>query len=155
MMAVLSTSNKTPFEVSDCDVQFVSNYVWHSHSDGYVTRTNGNETEYLHRLITMARRSEFVDHIDGNRTNNRRDNLRLVTWKQNCYNTRTNKNNTSGYKGVSYYHDRWRAYITVDGRQKHLGTFPTKEAAALAYNVAAAEHYGEYAFLNEITKEVA
>jgi hypothetical protein len=58
------------------------------------------------------------------------------------------------FKGVSYHSDarKWRAQITSYGEHEHLGLFNTPEEAALAYNNAAIDHYGEFAFLNEVGK---
>lgn len=102
--------------------------------------------EYLHRYLLPG--SEQVDHINGNRL----DNLRGCNNGENNRNKGPNKKNTSGYKGV-YLHKstgKWIAQITVNYKCKSLGSFITAEAAALAYNEAAREYHGEFAFQNEI-----
>ena len=75
-----------------------------------------------------------LDHINGDKLDNRIANLREATRKQNMQNVRQHKHNTSGVKGVAWHSQRnkWRAYIFVDYRQIHLGLFDTKEAAAAA-----------------------
>jgi len=78
-----------------------------------------------------------VDHIDGNRSNNRRSNLRSATPLQN----RQNKN---GW-GARRKGRKWGAQIQVNGRKIHLGTFESEEAARAAYVAAAREHFGEFA----------
>ena len=92
----------------------------------------------------------LVDHIDGDGLNNRRSNLRPATPSQNNANRRKSRQNTSGFKGVSYYHrtSRWRAYVGVDGKAIHLGYFDTAIDAARAYDAAALEHFGEFARIN-------
>ena len=90
-----------------------------------------------------------VDHINRDKLDNRRSNLRLVTHTQNCVNASLRVTNTSGFKGVNFYRGKyWRAYIRVNYRHISLGFFPTAEAAARAYDEAAREHFGEFAFLN-------
>ncbi len=88
-----------------------------------------------------------IDHINGARDDNRLANLRLATRAQNEANTRRSSRNTSGVKGVSWHKrtSTWRAHIVVNGKQKHLGHFTSINAAAAAYQTAAATHFGEFA----------
>jgi len=101
-------------------------------------------------LMTGSRppRGMHIDHIDGDATNNRWDNLRLCEPKQNARNSRKPKNNTVGFKGVARSLNKFRAYICVDRRQIHLGAFDTPEEAHAAYKAAALKHFCEYACLN-------
>lgn len=116
---------------------------------------NGRRTVIrLHRVI-MSRilgrellPVEKVDHKDLDELNNRRDNLRLATTAQNAHNRRAYKNNPTGYKGVSKHGNHYEAVITVNKKRVYLGSFPTPERAAIAYDIAALEHHGEYAHLN-------
>lgn len=86
-----------------------------------------------------------VDHRDGNGLNNRWANLREATKQQNAANTGIPRTNTSGFKGVSpCKNGKWRATIRIDGRQRWLGRFDTKEAAYTAYCRAAADRHGEF-----------
>ena len=96
-----------------------------------------------------------VDHIkqaDGSHAQDSLSNLRICSRSQNLMNQRIACNNKSGYKGVSLHKpaNKWTATISSCGRRKHLGYFTTPEAAALAYNVAASNYFGEFAFLNPI-----
>lgn len=104
---------------------------------------------YLHRYITKAPDGIQVDHINGDRLDNRSKNLRVCTNKQNNRNKGPQKGK---YKGVhwSKTSKRWVAQITKNYKVRHLGCFMTAEAAALAYNEAAKELHGEYAYLNKI-----
>ncbi len=65
-------------------------------------------------------------------------------------NCKVHKHNTSGYKGVSKHHKKWRAYIVLKEKQIHIGLYRTKEDAALAYNEAALKYFGQFANLNVI-----
>ena len=106
----------------------------------------------MHRQILNTPDGYDTDHIDGDTLNNRRSNLRIATRVQNNGNARLNKRNTSGYRGVSYDKTRmkWAAYIWKNNRKYFLGRFSTSEEAAIAWNNAALEYFGEFAKLNEV-----
>ncbi len=104
----------------------------------------------LQRTLASARYEE-VDHINGNKLDNRRSNLRLANRSTNQANRGASYHNKSGLKGVCHAphtKDRWRAQITVRGHKMYLGTFTTPEEAARAYDQAAIQHFGEFARLN-------
>lgn len=92
-----------------------------------------------------------IDHIDGDKTNNRPENLRNVTKRQNNYNIRVRKNNKIGIKGVVFLgkkksgEDRYAAFIGVNGKSKYIGTFPTADDAHEAYKKEAQINFGKYA----------
>jgi hypothetical protein len=87
-----------------------------------------------------------IDHINGDKSDNRLENLREAGVSQNLANSRKRVDNTSGYKGVSYYNrdKNWRASISIYGKQKHLGYFDTAEEAHNSYCRASNLHYGEF-----------
>ena len=107
----------------------------------------------LHReILGVECVGKIVDHINQNPLDNRRCNLRVVTVSQNAMNQRKQEGRSSKYKGVHFdkAHNKFRASIKYKGVKKHLGRFKTEEEAALAYNKAALELFGEYAKLNEV-----
>jgi hypothetical protein len=139
--------------VSDADYDAAACWPWRLDRAGYVSgkvKEGGKwRTVYLHRWLMGEPEKMVVDHINGNRLDNRRENLRIVTYAQNNRNSdRRGCNSHSQYKGVYFQAGRWRAQIGYEGRAHHLGTFYTEEAAARAYDAAAIAAYGEFARLN-------
>jgi hypothetical protein len=97
-------------------------------------RCKGKQDEIkMHTVIMNAPKGWQVDHIDGNGLNNQKENLRIVTNRQNCMNRHQNK--TSRYPGVTWNKRSgvWNAQAQVFGKHKHLGTFRTEEDAYQAY----------------------
>lgn len=91
---------------------------------------------------------EFIDHIDGNRTNNNMENLREATRQQNGFNRGPQKNNKLGIKGVRKDGNKYRATIIINGKEKHLGMFFTIEEARLAREEAEKKLFKEFSVLN-------
>lgn len=140
--------------IDTVDAHKVARYLW-SMNNGYARTANRNApfNGYLHRLIVMPKLNEQVDHIDGNRLNNIRDNLRIVTNQQNQM-ARHATISASGYKGVHKHGKGFRASIKFNGKQIRLGSYPTSQRAAKAYNQAAIALFGEHAVINEVRYEV-
>jgi len=138
------------------DAHRVLQHKWHcsGHADGAYAVSDserngiGGPSVYMHRLILDAPADKKVDHINGNRLDNRKENLRLATHAQNQRNRTKSRNNKTGYKGVYRIRNRWQASITVDGKRIRLGAFGTPEDAARSYDAAAREYHGEFAKLN-------
>jgi hypothetical protein len=106
--------------------------------------------KYLaHRLAWLHTTGEwppvFMDHINGDTSDNRIANLRPATQTQNRANTRRASNNASGFKGVCWHRRKWRAQLIVNGVLYHLGLFDTPEKAHAAYVTAAEKHFGKFA----------
>lgn len=139
--------------VDDSDYNILSAFSWNITSNGYVCSRIGGKVVNIHKMI--LKNVKEVDHINRNKLDNRRCNLREATRSQNNANHEIQKNNTLGYRGVGrvtqgtinpYY-----ATIKVNGKNIYLGVFKTIEKAALAYNKAALEYFGEFANLNEVS----
>jgi hypothetical protein len=100
----------------------------------------------MHRQILQAPIGVEVDHIDGNALNNTRRNLRIATSQENKRNRRRNKNNTTGFKGVTYDKSRntYNASMMVDRKRVSLGRYASPTEAYQAYIEAASSKFGEF-----------
>jgi len=156
-MEITLTKNATA-QIDASDFEMLSRHSWHLTSGGYAASRdtrNNNQHIYMHRLIMNAPSSLQVDHINGNRTDNRRSNLRLCTETQNSANRGKQVNGVSSrYKGVSLdiSKGKWIAQITANG-MKRQRRFRSENQAAEFYNIHAKELFGAYAVLNEIEAE--
>lgn len=131
------------------NVDLVSSYQWAVGIHGYVTSGAGKRQILLHRLVAGAGNGCIVDHVNRNKLDNRRSNLRICTCQQNMFNREQQANNQSGYKGVCQTKDGlWQAQIQYCGRAVYLGRYGDALSAAMAYDMAAKRLFGEYAFLN-------
>ena len=148
----------------------LSNFNWlanhnitKANENWYAGRRVGNKHEHMHRVILerilgrLLYRHEDVDHINNNGLDNRRLNLRVATRSENMQNKRKSgcmngKNTTSAYKGVNWHKSssKWISRIRLNGVRKFLGYFKNEKEAAMAYNQAAKEFFGEFAQLNEV-----
>jgi hypothetical protein len=143
MMEIRLTQGKIAL-VDDVDFDRVNKYRW-CYQHGYaVHNTRQNEKiirTYLHHFIFgRPIRPNQIDHIDGNGLNNQKSNLRIVTARQNCQNKHIKK--SSKFVGVCKNKaggKKWRAVITINGVQQHLGLFRSEKAAALCYSKAASD----------------
>ena len=115
----------------------------------YAVRSASGVRLHMHTLIADVK---GPDHVNRNGLDNRRINLRTANQSQNCANQGVPSNNTSGYKGVTRNraNRKWKAQINVNGQYIYLGTFDDSAEAARAYNEAALEHFGEFAWLNPL-----
>lgn len=115
---------------------------------GYRDR-KGRAILYMHNIVLPCGEGLKPDHINGNTLDNRKQNLRCATHSQNLGNRKLICSvNTSGYRGVYWGRGKWVASIGFQSKTKYLGRFDAPEDAALAYDKAAVELFGEFAKLN-------
>lgn len=137
--------------VDDEDFGMINKFRWYVDSSGYAVKTINKDRDRMHRIIMEKPVGLIIDHINGNKLDNRKENLRLCSNKENIRNSPIKKHNKSGYKGVTLFQGKyWRATICVDRKQISLGCHKTKEDAALAYNNGAILYHGKFANLNVI-----
>ncbi len=147
---------KGKFAIVDAaDYEWLSQYKWHVHGDDWngfyaARRLRNGKQQFMHRAIMNPPAGMVVDHIDGNRSDNRRANLRICTQRQNTQNSRPARGCTSRFKGVSYHRAarKWIVLIKSDGKRIYLGLFDDEIEAAKAYDRKAHELFGEFAYLN-------
>lgn len=141
------------------DYERVSKLKWHagkSHNTWYASHTAGKwphqKRILLHRFILNCPAGVGVDHANLDGLDCRRDNIRLATDSQNMANRRKKDGCSSQFKGVFWVKkkSRWRSQIQVDNRGHKLGYFTSEIDAAIAYNAAAVEAFGEFARLNPV-----
>jgi hypothetical protein len=152
-------------KVDDRDFDYLNQFKWYakynkSTNSYYAYRHNKDGFKKyskikMHREIMKVTDPKiFVDHKNHDTLNNCRYNLRKCSRSQNQGNRGACKNNTSGYKGVSWHKtaNKWVVYIYYDGKQHNLGLYIDKHEAARVYNNKAKEVWGKFAQLNKITQ---
>lgn len=141
--------------IDEADWPLVSQFSWRAHqarSNVYArhdTPKNADgrrEVIYLHRLLVDAKPGWVVDHRNRHSLDCRRSNLRIAGFDQNTQNAEFF--NSTGFRGVSVEHGRYRARIKHGGVSRSLGMYDTPEQAARAYDAAALERFGPYAWTN-------
>ena len=138
MKKIKLTKNKVTL-VDDEDFDWINQWKWGVSSHGYAMRRRvGEQIIYLHRIVNKTPIGFVTDHINRNKLDNRKCNLRIADMRINSINRGEQENNTSGKKGVSWnkQHGRWESYIWLLGKKIHLGLFS---------NLGMAIHYRENA----------
>lgn len=158
-------------KVDDADFEWLSVFKWYAQptksklqlSGGIqqqrfyaARRVSKTRLALMHREIAKTAKGKKTDHRNGRTLDNRRSNLRHATDGQNASNQQIQRNKKlSRFKGVAFVRclnksNPWMAFINQAGKRFYLGYFPTEESAALAYNAAASEKFGEFACLNPV-----
>lgn len=147
--------------VDNEDYDYLSQFHWHLHNQGYATRSHVyyrdgkkvNSKIYMHRDITTVQQGYDIDHVNHNKLDNRRCNLRICTRSQNMLNSKKHKDAMSSkFKGI-YYEKRRKHFVVrirLNGRTEYIGSFQSETVAALAYNQAVQTYHQEFALLNKI-----
>lgn len=140
------------------DQKLFDSYKWRISTQGYLVaykRGSGRKHYSIiafHREVLNANKNQQIDHINGNRLDNRKENLRLCNNAENNRNKLKSKKGSSKYKGVCWHKasKKWKASITVNYKSIHLGYFSIEKDAAKAYNEAAINFFKEFALLNKL-----
>lgn len=124
--------------------------------NGYIYLSIDSVRYLAHRMawlyMTGSLPEDQIDHRNRDRSDNMFNNLRSCSKSQNLGNSPKPKNNTSGYKGVSWDRavEKWRVSVCFQKKHHYIGRYTDKKIAAKAYNKKALELFGEFAGLNEI-----
>lgn len=158
-VSIVPLSNSKEIAYVDIeDLNKLEGYRWRIDPKGYVVagvKDESNTTVRMHRIIMGTKKGIQLDHINHNKRDNTKVNLREATNTENQYNIpKTKRPTSSKYKGVHFRKDikekQWSARGTLKGKRVYLGYYHTEEEAAIAYNNFALENYGEFACLNKI-----
>ena len=139
-----NTGNIFYFDLEDFDK--IKDYCW-SEDGGYIkTRESiSGKSVYLHVLCFGKKKKKVVDHVDRNKFNNRKSNLRFTSDRYNIINSSIRSTNSSGIIGVSKYRKKWRARIVVNYIEIALGNFTDKKEAIVARLKAEKKYFKEFA----------
>jgi len=125
-------------------VDKVKEYKWKLTKYGYVTTDlKGKKRLFLHHLVLLRKQGKLTDHINQNKLDNRKDNLRYGDKQLNAINSKMRMDNTSGLKGVSWSKEnkKWHAYLAIDGKRVLNKLFSDINEAKQAREEAENEHY--------------
>jgi hypothetical protein len=138
-------------QVSPEDEHLLNEHRWRLNNYGYVVRYEGGtrcktpiKAYLLHRVIVGAQPGQIVDHINGDKLDNRRENLRICSHAENMRNRRKHKNNTTGYPNVERRGGKYLARVRVNGKTHKKCGFDTPEAAYEHSKAMVAALHGQF-----------
>jgi len=139
---ILYTTKGKEILIDTEDLERVLQHTW-SVSNSYPQAKINKKVERLHRFLMNPTEGKVIDHIDGNILDNRKNNLRICTYKENRQNSRRRKEGINQIMGVAKYkgYSKWRAYICTDGKTIHLGMYEAKEDAIKAREEAEKKYW--------------
>lgn len=155
-MKISLTQNKFAI-IDNEDWDKIKDYSWCISTDNNIVayiKGSGRKNRkliLLHRLIMNAKQGQEIDHINRNRLDNRKNNLRFCNRSQNNMNAKKRKGTLSKYKGVTWSKrdKKWKSYIGLNGKFINLGSYDNEKIAALIYNEKAQQLFGEFARVNK------
>lgn len=144
------TTNGQEFIFDIEDYPLVNQCTWSVGGHGYLQGCINKQMFLMHRLLTKCPKGLQVDHINHNKLDNRKVNLRICTQHFNQMNERISKNNTSGFTGVSYdkRDNKWDAYLMFNRKKISLGSFDDIKDAIKARKDGEQKYYGEFSYDN-------
>jgi hypothetical protein len=156
--AIGYTKKNEPFYLDVEDVEIAKQYTWHLDRESYVsapgkTKDGKRFHQKLHRLVMNLdfNDGKIIDHINRNKVDNKKENLRLVSSQENAFNQGASKQNKSGVVGVFYRQrkgkaPKWVASINIDGKTKQIGQFDTMDEAIKVRKEAEIKYYSGFRF---------
>lgn len=149
ILVYLDNGNNFIIDIENWDI--IKEYKWRENDEGYIYSSPNNKKIYVHRIIMGLNNYKIdkitVDHINRNKKDNRKENLRLATKVQNKRNGNIRKDNISGIIGVHIYkpYNKYHSFIAINTMDKHLGYFDSFEDAIIARLKAEKFYFGEFA----------
>lgn len=137
--------------VDESDFEELNKFKWYAikhHNTFYAVRSSGGPGKiHMHRVVIKTPKDRETDHADGNGLNNQKYNLRACIHSENQRNKRMPKNNTCGYKGLSWCerNKKWLVRISFNSKRIYLGHFEDKISASKAYSAACIKYHGKFA----------
>lgn len=140
-------TNRTIIDIEDIDN--IIKYKWHCRNNGYC---GANSNILLHRIVMNAKKGEYIDHINGNRLDNRKQNLRKCTNQENNFNKGLYSHNTSGVTGVSWdkRRNKWEVSIKINQKKMYLGRFDNFNDAVNKRKETEMIYFGEFAYKENV-----
>lgn len=134
------------------DLELLSKYSWNFGYHGYAVTTINKKFYNLHQLLFKIPKGKMIDHINHNKLDNRKSNLRICTNAQNQWNQKKKLNKISKYKGVTFAKARNKWQVSFIHYKKIIwgGRFDSEKKAAQRYNELVGKFRGEFALLNKI-----
>jgi hypothetical protein len=145
---IIKTSKKHEILVDKDKYYDLIKYTWRVAKVGYAQTEIKGKHIYMHRYLMNPINDEIVDHINGNKLDNRTNNLRISNRQLNAHNKKKQEGTSSKYVGVSLYNNKYIARIKKDHKHYNIGRYETEEEAVKAYNKKALELYGKFANIN-------
>lgn len=151
------TTKGEPFYFDLEDYDKIKDYCWNMDDKGYIMHivTSGGCIR-IHRLIMNCPSNMIIDHMNHNKADNRKVNLRICTYNENTKNNALRKDNISGVTGVSFCkrNGKWVANICVNRKIKFLGYFSNFDDAVKARKNAEEIYYGEFSYDNSMKNSI-
>lgn len=148
---IIKTKSGDSILIDDSDEPVLSKYSWHLIDKGrnkYAAAHINGKRVRMHRLLMDVKPGEIVDHINGDKLDNRRSNLRICSASQNSCNRGKTVKNKSGYKGVVLNRGRYVVAIRLQGKAYSFCSYKTAKEAAHVYDQVAMQLHGEFAATN-------
>lgn len=144
------TSDGSKFLFDFCDAELIASRGWHMSKRGYVAGKDHRKERPLHKLMIEVDSGFDIDHINRDKTDYRRSNLRVCSHQHNCFNQKRRNTNSSGFNGVSFAKNvgKYESYIHKDGVKYGLGYYVSPVEAAIVRDAAADYFFGEYSNKN-------
>lgn len=141
-MKQIELNNNQVALIDDEDFDRIAQIKWYIFRDGYVRGHLNGKTALMHRLVLDYSGNLDIDHINHNKLDNRKSNLRICNRSQNMANSIDD-----GYKGVTWHKraHKWAVYVGYNYKRFYLGLFDNREDAKMAYDRKAKELFGEFA----------